>query len=374
MSDGSLSQDEIDALLQGTDTIDMNGDAGGAESALSESDKEAFRSLLSTVIETQGSNMSMLTNTTITFGKPVVKIASKEEIVRELPEEIVETRMDFKDGMRGEHAMIMDQNTAIKIASLMVGQDGLELNDMALTTISEAVSNIVNPAITAIGNKTDTTITTTPPTSDSLKASKIILPRGESPVLVEYPVSIRGQSVKLYEIYSVELVKNICSSLSRFETGSNMGTGQATTSKSVKESVKSMSSVASGGGKSGNMDESFENFISGKQSGTPNVQQVQFPNLQAGPTGSHEQGNIGLLMDVYMELTVELGRTKKLIRDILGIGEGTIIELDKLAGEPVDILVNHKLIAKGEVVVIDENFGVRVTEIVSPLERMGDFT
>ncbi|MFO7849211.1 MAG: flagellar motor switch protein FliN, partial [Spirochaetia bacterium] len=74
--------------------------------------------------------------------------------------------------------------------------------------------------------------------------------------------------------------------------------------------------------------------------------------------------------DVYMEMTVELGRTKWLIKDILGMGEGTIVELDKLAGEPVDILVNHKLIAKGEVVVIDENFGVRVTEIVSPMDRV----
>lgn len=105
----------------------------------------------------------------------------------------------------------------------------------------------------------------------------------------------------------------------------------------------------------------------------PNVQPVQFANLGLGHS-AQESGNIGLIMDVYMELTVELGRTKKLIKDILGIGEGTIIELDKLAGEPVDILVNHKLIAKGEVVVIDENFGVRVTEIVSPMERMADLS
>jgi flagellar motor switch protein FliN len=105
----------------------------------------------------------------------------------------------------------------------------------------------------------------------------------------------------------------------------------------------------------------------------PSVQAVQFPNLQMQPT-SQEQGNIGLLMDVKMEMTVELGRTRKLIREILGMGEGTIIALDKLAGEPVDILVNQKLIAKGEVVVIDENFGVRVTEIVSPLERMSDMS
>jgi flagellar motor switch protein FliN/FliY len=103
--------------------------------------------------------------------------------------------------------------------------------------------------------------------------------------------------------------------------------------------------------------------------GAPNVQAVQFPSLNTGAVPM-EHGNITLLMDVYMEMTVELGRTKKLIKEILGMGEGTIIELDKLAGEPVDILVNHKLIAKGEVVVIDENFGVRVTEIVSPMDRM----
>jgi flagellar motor switch protein FliN/FliY len=103
----------------------------------------------------------------------------------------------------------------------------------------------------------------------------------------------------------------------------------------------------------------------------PNVQPVQFASLPM-QQASTESGNIGLIMDVYMEMTVELGRTRKLIKEILGMGEGTIIELDKLAGEPVDILVNHKLIAKGEVVVIDENFGVRVTEIVSPMERMSD--
>jgi flagellar motor switch protein FliN/FliY len=103
-----------------------------------------------------------------------------------------------------------------------------------------------------------------------------------------------------------------------------------------------------------------------------NVQSVQFPSLMPSRASPQETGNIGLIMDVSMEMTVELGRTRKLIKEILGMGEGTIIELDKLAGEPVDILVNHKLIAKGEVVVIDENFGVRVTEIVSPMERINE--
>ena len=80
--------------------------------------------------------------------------------------------------------------------------------------------------------------------------------------------------------------------------------------------------------------------------------------------------NIALLLDVPLQVTVELGRTRKLIRDILELSPGSVIELDKLAGEAVDILVNGKLIAKGEVVVIDENFGVRITEIVNKTDRL----
>ena len=102
-----------------------------------------------------------------------------------------------------------------------------------------------------------------------------------------------------------------------------------------------------------------------------NIQEAQFSSLQnVKPSEQGEGGNISLLLDVPMEVTVELGRSVKSIKEILSLGEGSIIELDKLAGEPVDLLVNGKPIAKGEVVVIDENFGVRVTEIIDPKARL----
>ncbi len=107
--------------------------------------------------------------------------------------------------------------------------------------------------------------------------------------------------------------------------------------------------------------------------GQPQMLEVSFPSLDV-QIGIGEvkkvEPNMNLLMDVQMTLTVELGRTRMFIKEILSLGEGSIIELDKLAGEPVDLLVNGKLVAKGEVVVIDENFGVRVTDIVSPAERL----
>jgi flagellar motor switch protein FliN/FliY len=101
-----------------------------------------------------------------------------------------------------------------------------------------------------------------------------------------------------------------------------------------------------------------------------NVQPVQFANLQNGAFGQVDENNLNLLMDIPLKVTVELGRTQKQIKDILELSQGSIVELDKLAGEPVDILVNNKLIAKGEVVVIDENFGVRVIDIVSQWDRI----
>jgi flagellar motor switch protein FliN len=93
---------------------------------------------------------------------------------------------------------------------------------------------------------------------------------------------------------------------------------------------------------------------------------AQFGDAASAPTG----GDIGLLMDIVLNLTVELGRTRLPVRDVLALGPGAIVELDKLAGEPVDISVNGTCIAKGEVVVVDEKFGVRVTEILSPARRI----
>jgi flagellar motor switch protein FliN len=106
------------------------------------------------------------------------------------------------------------------------------------------------------------------------------------------------------------------------------------------------------------------------QQESKHVQVAQFSPLEMKLPANAQQGNLDLLLDIPLSITVELGRTKKLIREILELTPGSIIELDKLAGEPVDILINNKLIAKGEVVVIDENFGVRVTDIISPSERI----
>ncbi len=96
---------------------------------------------------------------------------------------------------------------------------------------------------------------------------------------------------------------------------------------------------------------------------------AEFQQLQQ-PAGSPPQQNIELLMDVDLPVSIELGRTKMAIADILALGPGSVVELNKLAGEPVDLLVNYKVVARGEVVVVDENFGLRVTQLMTPEERL----
>lgn len=118
------------------------------------------------------------------------------------------------------------------------------------------------------------------------------------------------------------------------------------------------------------MNHETDNSQPGISEGTPKVQPVQFSNLDDSAPHLPGSNNLDLLLDIPLQVTVELGRTKKMVKEILEVSPGSIIELDKLAGEPVDILVNNKLIAVGEVVVIDDNFGVRVTDILSPMDRI----
>jgi len=103
--------------------------------------------------------------------------------------------------------------------------------------------------------------------------------------------------------------------------------------------------------------------------GSTAVSKAEFQHLSS-PAGSPEPRNIDILMDVNLPVSIELGRTKMSIADILGLGPGSVVELNKLAGEPVDVLVNYKIVAKGEVVVVDENFGVRITQLMTPEERL----
>jgi flagellar motor switch protein FliN/FliY len=333
MSDSALSQDEIDALLTGADAPGTAGTGG------TEDERQTLQEFLSTTVTAQSSSLSSMTGAEVSIKGPQAGFTARDAFLEQLPDMVTAVKVDFSSGFPGEHLFLIPEAAAKRLAGLMTKEENIALDEMAMSVIGEAVGTIVGTQITALTGKTgNKSIANITPEANNVPKAVAALPGGNF-LQAAYDIDLGdGQSHQFWEIF---------------------GPG---VSGDIARALKPASAQSSAGGRS----------ATGGVMGQPaNVRSVQYPSLSPQST-SQEPGNIGLIMDVFMEMTVELGRTRKSIKDILSMGEGTTIELDKLAGEPVDILVNHKLIAKGEVVVIDENFGVRVMEIVSAMDRISD--
>ncbi len=353
MGDGSLSQDEIDALLQGADDILTTPsaapamDVGAPAGAVSPTEKEVLADLLNSTMEMVVSSLSGYISKNLTITNAFVEIKSQEDIKRDFGKKYIQLPISFSGGFSGSNLIIFNYEDAEIISSLMMGDDTgsppEELTDAHQSTIQEFVSQMLSSMANGFSNKLGKSINISPPTLSIVNSvSELQLPGGAELVKITYNINIENLiNSKFYHIMDLPL-------------GSEL-------SKAV---------MAESGGGAMPMQAQPMGQIEQPAAQQVGINPVKFPPLgESVPYGAGS--NISLLLDVPMTLTVELGRTRQLVKDILGLGEGSIIELDKLAGEPVDLLVNGKLIAKGEVVVIDENFGVRITDIVSPAERLG---
>lgn len=382
MSDGAISQDEIDALLSGVamDGLNSSGHVGNNPTYNFDiSTLQKFADDLKSKVE---ENINKTTSANFVCEKPVVEKSNRDRVLAKLPEVVIGVIADFDKGIKGNHLYLMAPDFALKIFELASSEKVDEVDDMVLSVVSEFISTHISAEINQIGSVSkNLDISYMNPETFNESKAMIMFPQGDF-VLASYPLTLDSNAYTIWECIGGDAAEGISSALSGEDSASlapidltsdfagssqmdlgGMGAmGQSVPNMGMGNAMGGMNQMGMGG---------MPNMGMNMGMNVPNVQPLQYPNLSSG-VSSGEQGNIGLIMDVFMEMTVELGRTKKSIKDILGMGEGTIIELDKLAGEPVDILVNHKPIAKGEVVVIDENFGVRVTEILSPMERVNE--
>jgi flagellar motor switch protein FliN/FliY len=322
---------------------------------------QGLLSLLAGLSGSLASNLSGMLGKNVGVGAPTGDTVSRDELVSMLGDQVVTLRFDLSGNIGGEHAYLLEAGTAELIAGLMMGQDGVELNDAALSALEEAGNTMAGSLVTSLSDRIGEPLTAEAAQTHLTARDEVDL-QEDSYLRVSLPLTIDDAPAgAITEVFSSQLALSLNELLKPAPPQQRPAASRQAAPAAPKAGPARSAA-------SGPAPQPFAGVVSPQA----NVQAVQFPSLGTGPASGGDQGNIGLLMDVYMEMTVELGRTRKLIREILGMGEGTIIELDKLAGEPVDILVNHKLIAKGEVVVIDENFGVRVTEIVSPMDRVSD--
>lgn len=391
MSDGAISQDEIDALLSGVpiDGLNSSGQVSGGPAVAI--DTAVLQTFVDGIKDSFIDNLKTMTGSECSMEKAQVQTSNRDQFLANLPEMVVAVMADFNNGLKGDHIYIVSSEFVQKIVELVNKEENAAIDEMAMSVLAEFLSTHTNDEIMAL-DKTGKLPGLSCNSAESVNVPKALVRMPQNTfALFTYPIKLAGQAYTIWEAVAGNVAEEMVKALG--------GGSQAESHNAGALNAADMASMQSLAGGNANMGQPqmMPNMGMGMNQmqmpnmgmmgmmgqgqvmpnmgmmgmNAPNVQALQYPNLQSGMSGN-EQGNISLIMDVFMEMTVELGRTKKQIKDILGMGEGTIIELDKLAGEPVDILVNHKPIAKGEVVVIDENFGVRVTEILSPLERVED--
>ena len=400
MSDGAISQEEIDALLAGVDMGGINSTGISSPASSTKLDLSYLKDITEKNREALASSLETMTGAQVKVDEPILETVDRDQALRRVPEMVIAITADFSEGLYGSHLFVLAPELTQKLAGLINKEDSPEIDGMSLSVVSEVVSQHTGNEITNISNTGKFPgLACNPAEANHIPKAMVHFPQG-SFVLFSYPLTIDGSVYTLWEIMGEEVAKSLIVAFGGGQTEAPKVDNTFAQQSSIPNNANmgQMPNMQMGGMQMPGMQMGMQGMpmgmpnmqmggmqMPGMQIGmpaqmgmgmqmpmnTPNVQSVQYPMLQNGAVGM-EQGNIGLIMDVFMEMTVELGRTKKLIKDILGMGEGTIIELDKLAGEPVDILVNHKPIAKGEVVVIDENFGVRVTEILSSMERLTD--
>jgi flagellar motor switch protein FliN/FliY len=388
--DGMLSQEEINALLNG-----MSDDNPVDTETLTDSEKDAIGEISNISMGTAATTLSSLVNQKVVITTPVVEYASWKDIAESYDKPCVFIQIYYEDGLDGNNILILKENDVKVITDLMVGGTGtfLEggLTDLHLSAISEAMNQMMGSAATSISSMLDKRVNISPPASQivdldgDVNAENIAEFLKGSFVRVSFHMEI-GDMVDsvLMQLYPFDFARNLYQQFMHTSSGAQSDTSgpakkesaqaqpkQAPEPNQVPPAQPQMQQPQPQGNLPLAAGMELQNQA-GNMTGTPyrmppiqdvNVAPVQFAPFTPAAAPVTAPENIDLLMDVPLEVTVELGRTSKSIKDILDFAPGTIIELNRLAGEPIDVLVNGKFVAKGEVVVMEEAFGIRITEI-----------
>ena len=479
--DGMLSQDEINALLQGMDLSDTadgsdtaapksesstadNNDNGyvtdtkptiGDGEVLTDVEKDAIGEVANISMGSSATTLYSLVNRKVNITTPVVTLATWKTLLDSYEKPCVFIQIKYTQGLDGTNILVLKEHDVKVITDLMMGGDGTntdgELGELHLSAISEAMNQMMGSAATSLSTLLQTVIDISPPESSLFDLTEVKDGKEISPFLggTFVKIAFRMQiddlvDSTIMQLYPIDFAKKLVETFINTQMSSLDGTveEQPTQVKNSASEQNMQGSAAMAGttehmtqpgmdsmGQQGSMNMNGMNQMGmnpmgnmgmnqmgstpmgmngmnqmGNMNGmnpmgnTPmgmngmnqmgnmngmgmmnqmgmmgmpgqnvqnvNVQPAQFQSFSNDNTGMTGQENIGLIKDVPLEVTVELGRTTKSISDILDFSPGTIIELDRIAGEPIDVLVNGKFVAKGEVVVIEESFGVRITEII----------
>ena len=371
MNQGLLSQDEINTLFN-----QQQGDLDPSiNDYLSTMEQDALGEIGNISLGSSTTALSTLLNQRVEITTPILSVVKKDKIDAKIQGVFVAVHVDYTRGIRGKNLLVIREDDAKIIANLMMGGDGTELDaelsDMHLSAVQEAMNQMMGSAATSMSKIFNQAVDISPPTIDLLGFPPNNLEDLNEDIIIEVSFRLKvGSLIDSNMIqflplsFAQEITKKILYPEEVATTNPVIKDSPVVTSQPSATQVQATTRVES-------QPKPQEKM---KTSENANAHKVEFTDFTERQTLSSEESNIELLYDIPLSITVELGRTQMSIRKILELGPGAVIQLDKLAGEPVDILANHKLIAKGEVVVIEENFGVRIIDIISPIDRLSKMT
>lgn len=401
MSDNVLSQEEIEALLRGEpirteETGTSSSEHQNLDDQLSEMEKDALGEVGNISFGSSATALSSLLGQKVEITTPAISVVDHSMLETEFVHPYVAIQVEYTEGLNGTNLLVIKQSDAAIIADLMLGGDGMapneELNEIHLSAVQEAMNQMMGSAATSMSTVFNKKVDISPPSIDlmSMENEESIdkIPKDEMMIKVSFELKV-GNLIdsNIMQLFPLQFGKNLVASLmgmgAEEEAAVTLEAPARPTSNEQKPRQNEFPQEDQFGfnyGESASQSISPPAFEQPVQQRMPqrqqqppvHVQEARFANFEGPSLNQAETNNLNMLLDIPLQVTVELGRTKRSVKEILEMSSGSIIELDKLAGEPVDILVNNRHIAKGEVVVIDENFGVRITDILSQTERLNN--
>ena len=371
MSESFLSQEEIDSLLKKNN--DVNND-----NILNDSAIDVLGEVGNISMSTAATTLSTILNKKVDITTPRVNVTPFQNFIDKFKAPYVLLQVQFEEGLNGTNAMMISMKDASIIANVMMGGDGTnpnpDLSEIELSAVSEAMNQMIGSASTSISQLLGRTIDIRPPLVQVLNESEAVNLQGmsteESIVHINFDMKIESLiDSEIMQIFTLQAANEIVDKML-----GDIGTAEPQLEKPV-QTQQQPENTAPRAQADQLMEQQGQQLINENQEYIPTedsnvyIKKPEFSPLQKVRTTSTGQ-NIDLILDVPLELSVVLGKTKRTVKDILDLEPGSIVELDKYAEEPLEVFANGKLIAHGEVVVIEESFGIRINNIISAKERV----
>lgn len=344
MSNEMLSQEEIDAMLNAptettADTIDKD-------------QQDIIGEVGNITMSQAATTLSSILNHRVTITTPRVTCLKFQEIIDESKAPKVVTTIEFKQGLIGSNLLMMDINDAIIIADLMMDGDGdatgKEFTELELSAVGEAMNQMIGSSSTAMATMLERTVDILPPDVEVWKDIETVQYdkiKGDTVVCkIAFKMTVDDLiESEIMQIFTLDTVREIAAIMMSSDAEVLEERQLPTEPAPIPTTPETSEKVG--------------------------IQTPEFQELTSTGTLNNAR-NLDLIMDVPLHFSVVLGENQKTIKDILALGAGSVVELDKMTDEPLQIFVNNKLIAEGEVVVINESFGVRITNILSQEQRI----